>query len=116
MDLNHLHLHVRDIPRARRFYETYFGFRRDTVKEDEFLIVRNPAGFDLAFMEDPEPSPMPRWFHFGFRLPTRKAVEELHDRMAAEGVAILRPVRDHGAWMSFVCTDPDGYAIEVYYE
>lgn len=116
MDLNHLHLHVRDIPRARRFYERYFGFARDTVREEGFLIVRNMDGFDLAFMEDKDPAPLAPWFHFGFRLPSREAVRALHDRMAAEGIAIARPVEDHGSWMSFRCADPDGYAIEVYFE
>ncbi len=116
MDLNHLHLHVRDIPRARRFFERYFGFGKETIREEGFLIVRNPDGFDLALMEDAEPTPLPRWFHFGFRLPSREAVREMHDRMAAEGVSITRPVEDHGSWASFRCADPDGHAIEIYYE
>lgn len=116
MDLNHLHLHVRDISRVRQFYETYFGFRREILKEDDFLIVRNSSGFDLAFMQDPNPATMPRWFHFGFRFSSRRAVQGLHDRMAGEGVNVLRPVKDHGSWMSFKCADPDGYAVEVYYE
>ena len=116
IDLNHLHLHVRDIPRARRFYETCFGFRQETVREGGFLIVRNEDGFDLALMEDARPTPLPTWFHFGFRLPSREAVRAMQDRMTVEGVAITRPVEDHGTWMSFRCADPDGYPIEVYYE
>jgi len=116
MDLNHLHLHVRDIPRARRFYDTYFGFTREAVREAGFLIVRNTKGFDLAFMEDPEPTAMPAWFHFGSRLPSRSAVRELHGRMAADGVPITRPVEDHDGWISFRCADPDGYPIEIYFE
>jgi len=116
MDLNHLHLHVRDILRARRFYGTYFGFENEGVKEEGFLIVRNADGFDLAFMEDPNPDPFPKWFHFGFRLPSREAVLGLHDRLKADGVEITRPVEDHGSWMSFRCADPDGHSIEVYYE
>ncbi|HKZ23033.1 MAG TPA: VOC family protein [Thermoplasmata archaeon] len=114
MDLNHLHLHVRDIPRDKMFYETYFGFVKEGVKEEGFLIIRNADGFDLAFMEDSNPDPMPPWFHFGFRLPNREAVRAMHDRMSADGVSIPRPLEDHGSWMSFRCADPDGYVIEVY--
>lgn len=116
MDLNHLHLHVRDIPRARAFYEKFFGFSRESVREEDFLILRNPEGFDLAFMRDPKPTPVPKWFHFGFRLPSPSAVLAMHDRMAAEDVVITQPPKDHGTWMSFRCADPDGYPIEVYFE
>ena len=116
MDLNHLHLHVRSIPGARAFYETWFGFGTEGVREEGFLIVRNPDGFDLALNEDPEPPQMPHWFHFGFRLPSREAVRTLHDRMVAAGVSIKTPLKDYGTWMKFACRDPDGYAVEVYYE
>ncbi len=107
MDLSHPNLHVRDIPRARHFYERYFGFANETVREEGLLIVRNANGFDLALMEDSEPSPMRKWFHIGVRLPSRAAVRELHDRMAAETVSIPRPAEDYVSWMSFRCADPD---------
>lgn len=116
MDLNHLHLHVRDIPRARTFYETYFGPWKAAVREEGFLIVRNEEGFDLAFLEDEEAAPLPPWFHFGFRLPSPEAVRALHDRMSADGRTIDRGVEDHGTWMSFRCRDPDGHPIEVYFQ
>ena len=67
-------------------------------------------------MHDPNPGPLPSWFHFGFRLPNRKAVRTLHDAMAGEGVPIIHPVEDHGSWMSFRCADPDGHNIEIYGE
>jgi len=107
---------VRDIERSRRFYETWFGFAKETVKEDGFLIVQNSHGFDLAFNEDADPLPVPPWFHMGFRLLSRDAVRELCARMTAGGVAVTRPLEDHGSWMSFRCTDADGYPIEVYFE
>jgi len=116
MDLNHLHLHVHDLPAAQKFYGRYFGFATSTVREEAFLIVRNADGFDLAFMEEPKSVDLPTWFHFGFRLPSREAVRAMHDRMAADGVSISRPIEDHGGWTSFRCADPDGHAIEIYYE
>jgi len=116
LDLNHIHLHVRDISRTRRFYETWFGFAKETVKEDGFLIVQNAERFDLAFNEDAHPAPFPRWFHIGFRLPSREAVRRLHKRMTVRSVAITKPLEDHGSWMSFRCADPDRYPIEVYFE
>lgn len=31
MDLNHLHIAVKDVAQSRHFYETFFGFRERTV-------------------------------------------------------------------------------------
>lgn len=43
MDLNHLHLHVHDTERSRRFYEAWFGFR-EHARHDDLLFVRNGDG------------------------------------------------------------------------
>ena len=41
-------------------------------------FMTDKDGFDLALMDDAEPSPMPPWFHFGYRLQSPDAVLELH--------------------------------------
>ena len=47
LDLNHLQLHVRNLDRARRFYESYFQFR-ELMSFGDMLFLRNAKGFDLT--------------------------------------------------------------------
>ena len=54
IDLNHLHLHVRNMNRARRFYESYFGFR-EHMRVGDILFLRNADGFDLTLRPDRAP-------------------------------------------------------------
>lgn len=114
MDLNHLHLHVKNLDRAKRFYESYFGFR-ERVRRGDILFLRNTSGFDLALAPDRKPSPLPGWFHFGFRLASARAVRELHDLMISEG-AEVDDLEEYPGYVTFRCTDPDGHGIEVYWE
>jgi hypothetical protein len=67
-------------------------------------------------MEDATPTPMPAWFHFGFRLGSAGAVTGLHHQMARSGVRIAKALYEDQTLVSFRCADPDGYAIEIYWE
>jgi catechol 2,3-dioxygenase-like lactoylglutathione lyase family enzyme len=112
LDLNHLHLHVKNLNRAQRFYESYFRFR-EHMRYGEILFLRNTSGFDLALVPDRNSSLFPGWFHFGFRLASPRAVRKLQNRMSSEGVPV-EEVEDYGEYVTFRCTDPDGYSIEIY--
>jgi catechol 2,3-dioxygenase-like lactoylglutathione lyase family enzyme len=112
--LNHLHLHVASVAEAADFYQRWFGFARH-VAHGQVLFLRDAAGMDLALAPG-EPDVMPPWFHFGFRLDEASAVAALHARLAAEGVTITEPLTDEEGVVSFRCLDPDGHAIEVYWE
>jgi len=112
LDLNHLHLHVKNLDRAQRFYESYFQFR-EHMRYGDILFLRNLSGFDLALVPDRKPTPFPGWFHFGFRLKDAHAVRRLQSRMSSEGVTVGE-VEDHNEYMTFRCVDPDGYSIEIY--
>ena len=114
MDLNHLHLHVKNLDRAQCFYESYFRFR-ERIRHGNILFLRNTSGFDLALVPDRKPSSFPEWFHFGFRLASPRAVRRLHSRMNSEGVRV-HDIEDHKNYMTFRCVDPDGYSIEIYWE
>src|SRR5207247_542426 len=115
MDPNHLHLHVRDSALSQRFYESWFEFRPH-ARHGDLVFLRNAHGFDLALMPDPEPARLPDWFHFGFRLESADAVRRLYARMKSDGVAFRRPLHEDGDLVSFRCEDPDGHAVEVYWE
>jgi catechol 2,3-dioxygenase-like lactoylglutathione lyase family enzyme len=115
MHINHLHLKVASVERARAFYARFFGLA-DFVWHGEMLFMRDDAGMDLALAPEPAAAPLPDWFHFGFRLADATAVEGLHDLMAAEGASITEPLTTAGDLTFFRCADPDGHPIEVYFE
>ena len=115
MDIKHLHLHVRDRAPSERFYKKWLGLRV-AHQSEKLTFMEDDAGFSLALMADPNPAMMPEWFHFGSRLESPEAVEKLHAAMAAASVPIARPLYRDDTLASFRCADPDGYAIEIYWE
>ncbi len=115
MRLNHLHLHVRDRRAAETFYSTWLGMAV-MRRGDSLTFLSDGDGFDLALMDDREPDRMPPWFHFGCRLNSAQEVVNVHDRMSDSGVVILKPLYRDDSLVSFRCADPDGYAIEIYWE
>jgi catechol 2,3-dioxygenase-like lactoylglutathione lyase family enzyme len=116
MDVNHLHLHVQDVARSRAFYEAHLGFRFH-VLHGRITFLRNEDGFDLALAPAESVEPLPAWFHFGTRLASPDAVRTAFERMRAAGVRMREDgLLDERDIVSFRCYDPDGYAIEVYWE
>ena len=113
--LNHLHLHVHSVNRARDFYARYFGLH-DHVWHGEMLFMRDAAdGLDLALAPAAELDPFPEWFHFGFRLQRPDEVAVLHARLVADGVETSELERLDD-FVVFRCRDPDGHCLEVYWE
>lgn len=115
MDLNHLHLHVKDLEKSQIFYQNYFGFQ-ERIRQHNILFLRNPEGFELALMPESKPNIFPFWFHFGFRLNQPEEVRKLYDQMQKEKVLIEKPIFEDEEFVSFRCLDPDEYKIEVYWE
>jgi catechol 2,3-dioxygenase-like lactoylglutathione lyase family enzyme len=115
MNLNHLHLKVRSVERAKAFYERFFGLKQ-SVWHGDMVFMRDDAGMDLALAPAPSPEPMPAWFHFGFRQESADAVARLHAAMHEAGATITEPLVAEEDFVFFRCEDPDGYAIEVYWE
>ena len=115
MNLLHLHLHVRERAQAEQFYCAWFGMRI-ARRGQHLTFLTDDGGFDLALSEDASPGALPGWFHFGFRLDSAGAVTDLHDRMAHSRVPIAKGLYQDDTFVSFRCSDPDGYPIEVYWE
>ncbi len=115
MNLNHLHLKVASVERSQAFYERFFGLR-PLVSHGEVLFMRDEAGMDLALAPAAASETLPDWFHFGFRLESGEAVAALHRRLADAGATIKQPLSEEPDFVVFRCHDPDGYAIEVYWE
>jgi catechol-2,3-dioxygenase len=115
MDITHLHLHVRDRARAADFYRRWFGL--STRREgDDITFLCGSRGFLLALMDDADAVPPPPWFHFGIALPSLDAVKALHASMREANVPIAKPWHEDQRVASFRCRDPDGYAVEIYWE
>jgi catechol 2,3-dioxygenase-like lactoylglutathione lyase family enzyme len=112
--LKHLALLVRDLRRARRFYEGYFGFDASSEWYGDTLFIRNAEGFDLALMRGEHPPNPGAFHHFGFQVDSADQVRQLRERMDINGVAILEDVEEPDL-VSFKCADPDGYTVEVYW-
>jgi catechol-2,3-dioxygenase len=114
MNLNHLHLHVRDLAVAEAFYEHWFGMK-SSRRDAQLSFLNDAAGFDLALMEDATAPALPDLFHFGFNLPAA-TVLALHSRMTAAGVRIIDSLVQEEGFTAFRCADPDGNRIEIYWE
>lgn len=115
MDLNHLHLAAADIRRTSAFYETWFGFAEHTWHGD-ILFLRNADGFDLALAAYGRVDPLPGWFHAGFRLADPHTVKDLYERMQQAGEELRSDLEEYEDYVTYRCADPDGVAIEVYWE
>jgi len=115
MVLNHLNLTVPDVSRTRAFFETYFGLRcvfergRDTlvVLVDESGFVFTLSNFDKAAEVE-----YPGAFHIGFMQENRERVDEIYERLKADGFEAQPPREFHGAW-TFYLRAPGGFLVEV---
>ncbi len=115
MDITHLHLHVRDRAHAAEFYRRWFGLATRS-EEDDITFLCGSQDFLLALMHDPAAAPPPPWFHFGVRVPSLAALRLLHTSMQQANVPIGKPWYEDESFASFRCRDPDGYAVEVYWQ
>jgi catechol 2,3-dioxygenase-like lactoylglutathione lyase family enzyme len=112
--LRHLALLVHDLSKARRFYETYFGFDASAEWQGNALFIRNDEGFDLALMRGEHPPNPGAFHHFGFQLDSAEHVRKLQTRLEVDAVPILEVVQEPDL-VSFKCVDPDGYTVEAYW-
>ena len=113
--LNHIHLHVLSVERARDFYATCLG-PKPHVTHGDILFMRDDAGVDLALAPAKTLGPFPAWFHIGFRLNAGADVAALHDKLTAAGETIRQTLTTEPDVVVFRCADPDGHLIEVYWE
>lgn len=54
----------------------------------------------------------PSSFHIGFAQPSEQHVNELNERLRADGYDVEKPSRQHGSW-TFYFQAPGGFTIEV---
>ncbi|MCO5144328.1 MAG: VOC family protein [Oligoflexia bacterium] len=115
MDINHLHLAVKNLEESRKFYETYLGFKERTF-HGNCLFLANEDGFDLALDPEFAPEELPKWFHIGLRMKTAEEVKLLYAKLKNEPQFIIREIQEYSDFIFFHMRDVDGYKLEVYWE
>lgn len=112
-DLDHLHLFVRDLDAAARFYGDWFGLEGEVIEGT--LFARNQSGFLLCLTPSPDAAPLGNT-HFGFSLPSSDTVRRLHAEMLAAGAEVDAEVYEEPGFTNFGVRDPDGNTMEVFAE
>lgn len=116
MILNHMHLAVPDIAKARQFYEEFLDFKYSHQSGD-LSFLKDDAGFLLAIHEakPDESTDLPSWFHFGFCVDDKEQVKELFEKMKSSGIEFVREYTegDDGDWANFFCWAPGQMKLEV---
>lgn len=118
--MRHIALKVRDVARAKTFYQEMFGM--DVVWEPDAQNVYLSSGCDnIALHEVTESfaaaAVEKQLDHLGFIVETIERVKELESEFIARGVTIVHPFKAHrDGSASFYCADPDGIVIQLLYE
>ena len=119
--LNHVSIGVRDIARARRFYDaalTPLGYRCLSASDGSRGYGRDSVAFWINRSDAPVAADTASGLHFCFDAATRAGVDGFHAGALANGG------RDNGApgvradydpnYYAAFAVDPDGYRIEAY--
>lgn len=116
MDLRHAHIQVKDMKKARQFYESFLGFSEDFICDENEIFLKNKFGFVLGIDRKENPEILPSWFHFGFSCQSEAEIRECHQSFIERGVKISRELSTYGNGdMNFYVHDPDGHSIEIYF-
>lgn len=110
MNLNHLHLPVKDAGAAAEFLIRYFGLERLPGGNRNFIALRDEAGMVLIVSKHKDAA-FPPGFHIGFIQESEAKVDEINVRMRADGLEVEAPERHH-AW-TFYVEAPGGFVVEV---
>jgi lactoylglutathione lyase len=115
MVLNHVNLTVADVPQSRDFFVTYFGFKCIAEKgRDALAVMIDDSRFVLTLNNFDKMAEVayPGAFHIGFMQDSREKVDEIFERLKADGLAPEPPRQFHGAW-TFYFKAPGGFTVEV---
>lgn len=119
--IDHLSFGVRDIARAKRFYDAAFeplGYQCLSEAEDSLGYGRDAVVLWINAAERPVAADEASGLHVCFAAPTRKSVDAFHAAALGaggrdNGKPGIRADYDQDYYAAFA-VDPDGYRIEAY--
>jgi catechol-2,3-dioxygenase len=115
MILNHINLTVTDVLAAEAFLIKYFGMRseRQEGENKNFGVVFDDNNLVLTLMKAARSVKVeyPGFFHIGFIQESEERVNEINQRLKADGFDVPVPERHH-AW-TFYVDAPGGIRVEV---
>ena len=119
--LDHVSIGVRDLARARRFYDAALkpmGYSRLSTSDGALGYGGESAGLWLLATERPVATDEKSGLHLCFAAPTRAAVDAFHAAaLSAGGKDNGKPGlrADYGPnYYAAFAVDPDGYRLEAY--
>ncbi len=115
IDLNHIHIAVKDLEKSKEFYSKYLGFR-ERCYHGKCLFMTNDQGFDLALDPEYQPEPLPSWFHIGVKVESKASIDSFYNKFESASEYVSRPIERYDEFIFFHAVDPDGYKIECYWE
>jgi catechol 2,3-dioxygenase-like lactoylglutathione lyase family enzyme len=118
-----LALRVHDLPRAKEFYQEFFGMKVVWEPDPQNCYLSSGAD-NLALHETtqavgstPAPSSSDPLDHFGFIAENPQVVDAWAERASRQGVKVLKVPKQHrdGSYSCYLA-DPDGNTIQILYE
>lgn len=118
---DHISIGVRDIARAKRFYDATLeplGYRCLSDDATSLGYGSDSVALWIGKTDRPVPADKESHLHFCFAAPSRKAVDAFHSAALGaggqdNGPPGPRPDYGAGYYAAFVI-DPDGYRLEAY--
>ncbi|MPZ77200.1 MAG: VOC family protein [Deltaproteobacteria bacterium] len=118
--MRHIALKVRDLAKARDFYQNALGM--EVVWEPDPQNLYLSSGCDNIALHEvtsgfPAGAVEHHLDHFGFVIESIERVQELEQELRAKGIKIVHPFKIHrDGSASFYCADHDGVVIQMLYE
>jgi len=119
--LNHVSIGVRDLPRAKRFYDAALkplGYKCLSESPGSLGYGDKAVVLWISPTDRPVPADNASGLHFCFDAPTRKSVDAFHKAALGaggrdNGKPGVRTDYDANYYAAFA-VDPDGYRLEAY--
>jgi catechol 2,3-dioxygenase-like lactoylglutathione lyase family enzyme len=118
MKLNHLNLPVPDVAHTSAFFEKYFYFTCIEVKGDNALaILKGQDDFTLVLMGPSfyrnSNATYPDALHIGFLMQEPAQVEQLYNRLTADGMLLTQQPRNMRGVYGFYFYAPGSILTEI---